>query len=283
MTTERRLPTWLKVKMPSGPNYSKLQNLIKAQGLHTVCEEARCPNIGECWEKETATFMILGDICTRACTYCAVTTGRPTGLDLEEPKRLANTVKILDLKYAVITSVDRDDLPDGGAFIFAQCIKQIKKKVPTCKVEVLTPDFQGDWESLKVVTDANPETFNHNIETVKRIFPRVRAKGEYELSLRLLDKVKDLMPDGVTKSGMMVGLGETTPRVVTRICSSVSGPRRCSALRYSRPASSSRVQGTPEHENLLRCKGWLPFGLESRRAVLEHLPRSHWSRHPRPS
>ena len=214
MTTERRLPTWLKVKMPSGPNYSKLQNLIKAQGLHTVCEEARCPNIGECWEKETATFMILGDICTRACTYCAVTTGRPTGLDLEEPKRLANTVKILDLKYAVITSVNRDDLPDGGAFIFAQCIKQIKKKVPTCKVEVLTPDFQGDWESLKVVTDANPETFNHNIETVKRIFPRVRAKGEYELSLRLLDKVKDLMPDGVTKSGMMVGLGETKTEII---------------------------------------------------------------------
>ena len=214
MTTERRLPTWLKVKMPSGPNYSKLQNLIKTQGLHTVCEEARCPNIGECWEKETATFMILGDICTRACTYCAVTTGRPTGLDLEEPKRLANTVKILDLKYAVITSVNRDDLPDGGAFIFAQCIKQIKKEVPTCKVEVLTPDFQGDWESLKVVTDANPETFNHNIETVKRIFPRVRAKGDYELSLRLLDKVKDLIPDGVTKSGMMVGLGETKTEII---------------------------------------------------------------------
>ena len=214
MSTERRLPTWLKVKMPSGPNYSKLQTLIKTQGLHTVCEEARCPNIGECWEKETATFMILGDICTRACTYCAVTTGRPTNLDLEEPKRLANTVKILGLKYAVITSVNRDDLPDGGSFIFAQCIKQIKKKVPTCKVEVLTPDFQGDWESLKIVTDANPETFNHNIETVKRIFPRVRAKGDYQLSLRLLDRVKDFMPEGVTKSGMMVGLGETKTEII---------------------------------------------------------------------
>ena len=214
MSTERRLPTWLKVKMPSGPNYSKLQTLIKTQGLHTVCEEARCPNIGECWEKETATFMILGDICTRACTYCAVTTGRPTNLDLEEPKRLANTVKILGLKYAVITSVNRDDLPDGGAFIFAQCIKQIKKKVPTCKVEVLTPDFQGDWKALKIVTDANPETFNHNIETVKRIFPRVRAKGDYQLSLRLLDRVKDFMPKGVTKSGMMVGLGETKTEII---------------------------------------------------------------------
>ena len=214
MSTERRLPTWLKVKMPSGPNYSKLQTLIKTQGLHTVCEEARCPNIGECWEKETATFMILGDICTRACTYCAVTTGRPTNLDLEEPKRLANTVKILGLKYAVITSVNRDDLTDGGAFIFAQCIRQIKKRVPTCKVEVLTPDFQGDWKALKIVTDANPETFNHNIETVKRIFPRVRAKGDYQLSLRLLDRVKDFMPDGVTKSGMMVGLGETKTEII---------------------------------------------------------------------
>tara|TARA_B100000586_G_scaffold201579_1_gene149662 strand:- start:1253 stop:2095 length:843 start_codon:yes stop_codon:yes gene_type:complete len=200
--------------MPSGPNYSKLQTLIKTQGLHTVCEEARCPNIGECWEKETATFMILGDICTRACTYCAVTTGRPSNLDLEEPKRLANTVKILGLKYAVITSVNRDDLPDGGAFIFAQCIRQIKKRVPTCKVEVLTPDFQGDWKALKIVTDANPETFNHNIETVKRIFPRVRAKGDYQLSLRLLDRVKDFMPDGVTKSGMMVGLGETKTEII---------------------------------------------------------------------
>ena len=237
MSTERRLPTWLKVKMPSGQNYSKLQNLIKTQGLHTVCEEARCPNIGECWEKETATFMILGDICTRACTYCAVTTGRPTNLDLEEPRRLANTVKILDLRYAVITSVNRDDLPDGGAYIFAQCIKQIKKKVPTCKVEVLTPDFQGDWESLKVVTDANPETFNHNIETVKRIFPRVRAKGDYELSLRLLDKVKDLMPDGVTKSGMMVGLGETKTEIIATMEDLLQN--RCDLLtigQYLRPS-----------------------------------------------
>jgi lipoic acid synthetase len=223
--------------MPSGQNYSKLQNLIKTQGLHTVCEEARCPNIGECWEKETATFMILGDICTRACTYCAVTTGRPTNLDLEEPRRLANTVKILDLRYAVITSVNRDDLPDGGAYIFAQCIKQIKKKVPTCKVEVLTPDFQGDWESLKVVTDANPETFNHNIETVKRIFPRVRAKGDYELSLRLLDKVKDLMPDGVTKSGMMVGLGETKTEIIATMEDLLQN--RCDLLtigQYLRPS-----------------------------------------------
>ena len=181
--------------------------------------------------------MILGDICTRACTYCAVTTGRPTNLDLEEPKRLANTVKILDLRYAVITSVNRDDLPDGGAYLFAQCIKQIKKKVPTCKVEVLTPDFQGDWKSLKVVTDANPETFNHNIETVKRIFPRVRAKGDYELSLRLLDKVKDLMPDGVTKSGMMVGLGETKTEIIATMEDLLQN--RCDLLtigQYLRPS-----------------------------------------------
>ena len=190
MTIDRRLPEWFKVKMPTGPNHSKLKNLIKAEGLHTVCEEAHCPNIGECWEKETATFMILGDVCTRACTYCAVTTGRPVGLDLEEPQRLAKTVETLNLKYAVITSVNRDDLADGGAYIFAQCVKQIKKRVPACKVEVLTPDFQGDWKSLKLVTDENPETFNHNIESVRRIFPRVRAKGDYNLSLSLLDRVK---------------------------------------------------------------------------------------------
>ena len=255
MTTERRLPTWFKVKMPSGPNYSKLHNLIKTQGLNTVCEEARCPNMGECWERETATFMILGDICTRACTYCAVTTGRPVGLDLEEPKRLADTVKTLNLKYAVITSVDRDDLPDGGAYIFAQSIKQIKKKSPLCKVEVLTPDFQGDWNSLEIVTNENPETFNHNIETVRRIFPRVRAKGDYDLSLRLLDKVKDLMPDGVTKSGLMVGLGETKTEIVETMEDLLQ--HRCDLLtigQYLRPSQKhtpiSKWYTPQEFENL---------------------------------
>ena len=182
--------------------------------LHTVCEEARCPNIGDCWERETATYMILGDTCTRACTYCAVKTGSPSGLDLEEPIRLAKTVQTLGLKYAVITSVNRDDLPDGGAFIFGQCIRQVKKLSPSCKVEVLTPDFEGNWDSLKTVLDSKPDTFNHNIETVRRIFPKVRAKGNYELSLELLHKAKEIQANLITKSGIMVGLGETKDEII---------------------------------------------------------------------
>ena len=214
MTTQRKLPEWLKVKMPSGSKYENLKKLMGDQMLHTVCEEARCPNIGDCWERETATYMILGDTCTRACTYCAVKTGSPSGLDLEEPIRLAKTVQTLGLKYAVITSVNRDDLPDGGAFIFGQCIRQIKKLSPSCKVEVLTPDFEGNWDSLKTVLDSEPDTFNHNIETVRRIFPKVRAKGNYELSIELLHKAKEIQADLITKSGIMVGLGETKDEII---------------------------------------------------------------------
>ena len=214
MTTQRKLPEWLKVKMPSGSKYENLKKLMGDQMLHTVCEEARCPNIGDCWERETATYMILGDTCTRACTYCAVKTGSPSGLDLEEPIRLAKTVQTLGLKYAVITSVNRDDLPDGGAFIFGQCISQIKKLSPSCKVEVLTPDFEGNWDSLKTVLDSEPDTFNHNIETVRRIFPKVRAKGNYELSLELLHKAKEIQVNLITKSGIMVGLGETKDEII---------------------------------------------------------------------
>ena len=214
MTTQRKLPEWLKVKMPSGSKYENLKKLMGDQMLHTVCEEARCPNIGDCWERETATYMILGDTCTRACAYCAVKTGSPTGLDLEEPIRLAKTVQTLGLRYAVITSVNRDDLPDGGAFIFGQCIRQIKKLSPSCKVEVLTPDFEGNWDSLKTVLDSEPDTFNHNIETVRRIFPKVRAKGNYELSIELLHKAKEIQADLITKSGIMVGLGETKDEII---------------------------------------------------------------------
>ena len=213
MNTERRFPHWLKVKMPSGQNYNDLRHKMRESSLHTVCEEARCPNIGECWERKTATFMILGDTCTRACTYCAVNTGTPNGLDLEEPIRLAQTVESMLLNYVVITSVNRDDLPDGGAFIFSQCIKQIKKKLPGCKVEVLTPDFEGNFESLATVVNAGPQTFNHNIETVRRIFPRVRAKGNYDLSLEVLRNVKQISGSMVTKSGIMVGLGETMDEI----------------------------------------------------------------------
>ena len=205
----RRLPPWMKSRMPGGPNFLELRELIRGSRLHTVCEEARCPNIGDCWERRSATFMILGDVCTRACAYCAVTTGKPTGLDLQEPARLADTVRMMGLRYAVITSVNRDDLPDGGAFIFAQCIRQVRNRLPECKVEVLIPDFQGDWDALATVMDAAPDTLNHNIETVRRVFPKVRPKGGYDLSLELIAKARELSPGGVTKSGVMVGLGET--------------------------------------------------------------------------
>ena len=214
MVVERRLPPWLKARMPGGPNYLHLRDLLRGNQLHTVCEEAHCPNIGECWERGTATFMILGDICTRACAYCAVTSGVPGTLDLQEPARLAETVERMGLKYAVITSVNRDDLPDGGAFIFAQCIHQIRKRLPDCKVEVLIPDFEGNWDALASVMAATPDTLNHNIETVRRMFHRVRPRGDFDQSLELLARAKAIDPNGVTKSGMMVGLGETWDEII---------------------------------------------------------------------
>ena len=214
MVVDRRLPPWLRVQMPGGPNYLELRQLFRSSELHTVCEEAHCPNVGECWERRTATFMVLGDICTRACRYCAVTSGRPAGLDLEEPERLARTVARLRLRYCVVTSVDRDDLPDGGAFIFAQCIRRIREVLPTCGVEVLTPDFQGNWEALRSVMEAGPAVLNHNIETVRRVFRSVRPKGGYDLSLELLERARELAPSISTKSGIMVGLGETKAELV---------------------------------------------------------------------
>ena len=214
MAGKRRLPDWLKVRMPGGPNYLELRDLLRGSRLNTVCEEAHCPNIGSCWERRTATFMILGDICTRACAYCAVTTGKPTGLDLQEPVRLADTVVRMGLRYAVITSVNRDDLPDGGAFIFAQCIQQIRKRLADCKVEVLIPDFEGNWDALSTVMASSPDTLNHNIETARRIFHRVRPKGDFDQSLELLARAKSIDPNAVTKSGMMVGLGETWDEII---------------------------------------------------------------------
>ena len=214
MSRDRRLPPWLKVRAPGGPAYLELRDLLNGNRLHTVCEEAHCPNIGACWERRTATFMVLGDICTRACAYCAVTTGVPTGLDLGEPVRVAETVERMGLRYAVITSVNRDDLADGGAFVFAQCIHQIRKRLPTCKVEVLIPDFCGNWDALATVMVARPDTLNHNIETVRRVFRRVRPKGDYDLSLELLSRARALDPSTVTKSGMMVGLGETWDEIL---------------------------------------------------------------------
>ena len=212
-TSETRLPPWIKAKMPGGPKYMELKELMRKKNLHTVCEEAHCPNIGECWERGTATFMILGEICTRACRYCAVTTGKPNELDTFEPIRVAESVKSMNLSYCVITAVNRDDLSDGGAAIFADCIKRIRETSPHCKVEVLIPDLQGNWDALKVILDQKPDVLNHNIESTREIFPLVRAKGDYDLSLELLAKSKAIDPSIVTKSGIIVGMGENTKQL----------------------------------------------------------------------
>jgi len=214
LSVRPRLPEWLKVKMPGSPRYIELKQLMRGNQLHTVCEEAHCPNIGDCWDRGTATFMILGDICTRACRYCAVISGRPTGLDLQEPARLAETVKMMELRYCVITSVNRDDLADGGAFIFAACINKIRTEVRACKVEVLIPDFAGSWAALQKVITAQPNVLNHNIETTRRVFHSVRPRGDYQLSLDLLAKVKELDPSLATKSGIILGMGESKEEVI---------------------------------------------------------------------
>lgn len=206
-TTER--PPWLKVRFPTGGNYQRIQELMRDQTLHTVCEEARCPNIGDCWSRGTATFMILGDTCTRSCGFCAVKTGRPGTLDTGEPARVALAIQRMGLKHAVITSVNRDELPDGGSGIFAETIRWSRRLSPETTIEVLIPDFKGDWEALATVCAAEPEILNHNVETVPRLYRRVRPQAVYERSLELLRRAKELDPGTLTKSGLMVGLGET--------------------------------------------------------------------------
>ena len=206
-------PNWLKVRFPAGERFGELMALLRQQELHTVCEEADCPNIGECFNAGEATFIILGDVCTRSCGFCSVTSGRPTGLDLLEPLRLARTVADLSLDYAVITSVNRDDLPDGGASVFAACIRAVRHRLPRCQVEVLTPDWQGNWDALRTVVEAKPVVYNHNVETVPRLYRSVRPKARYERSLALLRRVKEIDPAMTTKSGIMVGLGETPAEV----------------------------------------------------------------------
>jgi lipoic acid synthetase len=207
-------PEWLKVRAPGSPNYLRLKDLMRDQGLHTVCEEARCPNIGECWHHGTATFMILGDVCTRACGFCAVRHGKPPGLDRGEPARVAEAVRSMDLRYVVITSVDRDDLEDGGAFIFAETIRRIRAARPLCRIEVLIPDFQGAGQPLRSVLDAGPDVLNHNTETVPRLYRMARPGGRYPRALELLERAKAHAPHIATKSGIMVGLGEEWHEVV---------------------------------------------------------------------
>ena len=207
-------PEWLKVRAPGSPNYLRLKGLMRELKLHTVCEEARCPNIGECWNHGTATFMILGDVCTRACAYCAVAHGRPNAVDLAEPHRVADAIRAMALRHAVITSVDRDDLSDGGASIFAETIRQIRTRIPDCRIEVLIPDFQGVEPSLRAVLDAGPDVLNHNIETVPRLYRMARSGGRYTRSLELLDGSRRYRPAIPTKTGIMVGLGEEIAELV---------------------------------------------------------------------
>ncbi len=208
-----RKPRWLKARFPAGERFSEIKSLLREQELHTVCEEARCPNIGECFNAGTATFMILGDICTRACGFCGVTSGKPVGLDLLEPYRLSQAVERLGLDYVVITSVNRDDLPDGGAGIFAACIRAIGHRLPGTQVEVLIPDFEGNRDALATVVEAGPVVLNHNTETVPRLYRRVRPKARYRRSLELIRRVKEIDPAMTTKSGIMVGLGERMDEV----------------------------------------------------------------------
>lgn len=210
-------PAWLKAKMPAGANYTRLRDLMRSSELHTVCEEAHCPNLGECWNRGTATFLILGGVCTRACSYCQISSGRPAPIDLDEPRRVAQAVQQMALRHAVITSVNRDDVADGGASIFVETVRWIRQLSPDTTVELLIPDFDGNFAALESVLAAGPEILNHNMETVPRLFPEVRHQGDFERSLEILRRASDWSHEGsagaTTKSGIMVGLGETMDEV----------------------------------------------------------------------
>jgi len=252
-----RLPAWFKVTFREGPDYREIRRLTKELNLHTICEEARCPNVWECWNSRTATFLILGDICTRRCHYCAVSTGRPHPLDEAEPGRVASAVKALGLRHVVITSVNRDELPDGGARIFAETIRAVRRELPACTVEVLIPDFLGDEAALETVLAAQPDILNHNIETVPRLFASVRPQGRYPQSLALLHAASSR--GAVTKSGLMVGLGETREEVLVVMRDlRVAGCSIVSVGQYLQPTTAHwpvmRFY-SPEEFHLLREEG----------------------------
>lgn len=211
---QARKPKWLKVRAPGGPNYAEVKRLMRELRLHTVCEEAHCPNIGECWEHRAATFMVLGDVCTRNCAYCAVAHGTPAPYDPEEPVRLAEAVARMNLRHVVITSVDRDDLLNGGAEIFASCVTEIRKRLPSASIEPLIPDFKGSDKALQIVVDSGPDILNHNLETVERLYRIARPGGRYDRALRLLRRAKEMAPELLTKSGMICGMGEEWDELV---------------------------------------------------------------------
>jgi lipoic acid synthetase len=243
--TKPRRPAWLKAPAPVGENYRELKELVQRLRLHTVCESAACPNVGECWNHRTATFMILGNFCTRRCGFCAVQKGAPLAVDQDEPRRVAEACAALGLRHAVITSVNRDDQKDGGASIFAATIRAIRERIPDCRVEVLVPDFQGSREAMAIVMDAAPDVLNHNIETVPRLYRQVRVGARYERSLEMLAYARELRPDIPTKSGLMVGLGETNEEVVEVL-------RGLRAHGVSIATIGQYLRPTPEHLPVLR-------------------------------
>jgi lipoic acid synthetase len=255
-------PPWLRVRFPGGPNHQELMRIMRTLDLHTVCESARCPNMGECWEHRTATFMILGNVCTRSCGFCSVPSGRPLGPpDEDEPRRVAEAVERMGLRYAVVTSVNRDDEPDGGAHIFARTIEEIRRRVADCKVEVLIPDFRGDWPALDIVIAARPDVLNHNMETVPRLYRRVRKGADYERSLELLRRARESAPGMPTKTGMMLGLGERREEVL-------SAMRDIAAQGASILTLGQYLQPTAEHLPVERYVHPEEFA-EFRRAGLE--------------
>ena len=230
-------PEWLKVRAPGSENYHRLKGLMRGLGLHTVCEEANCPNIGECWHHGTATFMILGDTCTRSCGYCNVTHGTPRPPDADEPVKVASAIHAMELAYVVVTSVDRDDLPDGGAGHFARTIAETRARIPSCRLEVLIPDFKGDEAALRTVLDAKPDVLNHNIETVRRLYRTARPGGRYDRALEVLERSRACAPEIPTKSGLMVGLGEEWDEVVETLTDlSRVGCRIVTIGQYLRPS-----------------------------------------------
>lgn len=243
--TKPRRPEWLKAPAPVGGNYRELKSLVERLRLHTVCESAACPNVGECWNQRTATFMILGNFCTRRCGFCAVQKGAPLEVDHDEPRRVAEACSVLGLRYAVITSVNRDDQKDGGASIFAATIRAIRERIPGCRVEVLVPDFQGSREAMAIVMDAAPDVLNHNIETVPRLYKQVRAGARYERSLEMLAYAQALRPDIPTKSGLMAGLGETNDEIIAVL-------RDLRAHGVSLATIGQYLRPTPQHLPVLR-------------------------------
>jgi len=210
----QRRPEWLKVRAPSGETYDGLKRMMRVKTLHTVCEEALCPNIGECWGRGTATFLMMGDVCTRSCAFCDIKTGRPAPLDFDEPRRVAEAIRAMNLSHAVITSVNRDERKDGGAPIFAMVIQETRKIHPGCTIEVLIPDFKGSIDALKTVVDAAPDILNHNVETVPRLFKKIQPQDRYEWAMATLGNARQINPKQITKSGIMVGLGETDEEVI---------------------------------------------------------------------